>query len=151
MRHYPPDRSAGGDADMRIVLMVAAACLLAACSQGSSDKSSRDIANLQMLQTQVTSLTGKVDRLESELIKNQAEAKRLESRSLAAAAAMMVGSTAKGEPIQIEFGTIAACDRARKSILDEGLRSCAGHDVGDSTQSTIYGQCSKPQAACFSR
>ena len=135
----------------RVVPICFAFFLLASCSQNSNDKTPNNIA---ILQSQVVSLTGRVDRLESELEnfnRSQTELKSTAPPKPVQTNAMLVGSTVKGQPIQIEFQSKNACEKARKSLLDEGLRACAGHDVQDSTAGMIYGQCPKPQAACIER
>jgi hypothetical protein len=132
---------------MRVIPIGSVVCLLAACSGNSSDKSANDIASLQ---AQISSLTERISGLENDVhhLKTQADTANVIPPAKTAVITLL-GSTAKGQPIQIEFGTRDACEKARKSIMDEGLRACAGHDDQDSTSTLTDGQCPKPQVSCL--
>jgi hypothetical protein len=131
---------------MRVIPIGLAVCLLAACSGNSSEKSANDIASLQ---AQISSLTERISRLEDDVhhLKTQAETPSV--TPTAKTGVTLLGSTAKGQPIELEFGTRDACEKSRKSIMDEGLRACADHEVQDSTSTVAGGQCAKPQVSCF--
>jgi hypothetical protein len=122
------------------------ACLLAACSGNSPDKSADNNASLQV---QINSLSERVGQLENDLRRQQTPADTPNVSPNTKRAASLRGANATGQPIQLDFATLEDCESARKSILDEGLRSCAARDVQPSTSAASDDQCAKPQIACF--
>jgi outer membrane murein-binding lipoprotein Lpp len=131
---------------MRGIVIIGALLLGSGCSQFSSyDPEAEDEA----ISGEVDALAAKVIELEREIGALQSE-RVTESQGERVSGAILLGSTASGEPLQREFTSMAACERARVALLEEGQRACRGRDVSDSTPGIIYGTCPKPQASCSS-
>lgn len=135
---------------VRAAVVVAAFLCFAGCDQ-RSDAQQRLIAD-QAIYARMDRLQARIAVLEAKVDAEQKAQDAAGAPSMPAprpaAGAVLIGSTSRGEAINQDFSSLAACQSARNALVAEADRIC---EQRRGVPGTVYVDCLYPQVACSRR